>query len=181
MASRRDIKEAFQTHLTAAVTGMVDAGDVTLTDYDMQAALPRVVYTDLYRFTPINDASGSPEAIERDGLGNVTAYKYHEHEEAVFTITAKASNEQELEPIYEAIRTYFGKYQFQPWDESEINEDVWRVRVRDVRTSDDNSSENTTRGDTMEVHIAFIRTYTLPVDTIDVVDQTIEGNNYTTN
>lgn len=181
MATRRNIKEAFYTELVTAVTGLVDANDVTLTQFDRSTTLPRVVYTDLYRHLPINGASGSPHKVNRDMNDVVTSEEFHEYEEAVFTITVKDSDENSLEPIYEAIHSYFGKYQFQPWDESEIHEDVFRVRIRDVRTTDDASSENTTRGDTLEVHIAFIRSYERVEENIESVQHDVEGEIYETN
>lgn len=180
MATRQEIKEMFRSEVVSAVSGLVDADNVLLTNSDSAEELPRVVYSDVYRYIPVNDASGGPDRRELTG-NTVDAEYYHEHEEAVFRVRAYASDEGSLEPIYEAIHTRFGRYQFPAWDQSDLHQHVWRVRVRDVTTVDVDSTERTIRGDSMEIHIAFYREYEdTSGENITTIDQSIEGNEYTT-
>lgn len=189
MATRADIRDAFTEELTA-VAGTYDVedadgtvvGSVTLAadniglrNPESTEQFPHIVYHEDYRENVYNGVGTAPNTIEYDDSGVVQRAIWREYIEGQFIIDVRASNESVKEPLYEALRRQFGRYQFRPWNETDIHPDVVNVDVLDAQSVDDGEAEDIVRGDQLEVRIEFQREYVL--DSADTgIIETVEHN-----
>lgn len=182
MATRQEIKETFVSELRAAVSGTVPSNDVRLYENELPEAIPSIVYTEDITPVSVNAASASPERVDRDGSGNVTQEVWYEYLEAQFTVYIRASDELQLEQLYEAVHTAFHKYSLGGWDKKDFHPDTFSygVRVEDVTPADDNSTENTIRGDIILVSVLFYREYSRTDDNIAQINRDQDGELSTT-
>lgn len=186
MADRADIRDAFTSELTA-VSGTYDITDtdgsvVDTVTLDASAiglrepseeTIPAVVYYDNYVKNNYNGVGTAPDHVERDNSGVVQYEEHREYIEAQFIIDVRAPSDMSKEPIYEQLRRVFGKYQFEPWSPSDLHADVIGVRVEDSTDIDTGDTEQTIRGDQIEVYIEFHRDYRHTAETIETVSQTV--------
>lgn len=195
MATRADIRDAFTSELQAIagtydvtdengnVIGSVtlDATDIGLRHPEASESRPQVVYHENYRRRTFNDVGRGPDMVEYDASGNVDREIWREYIEAQFIIDVRASNEISKEPLYEALRTQFARYQFPPWDETSLHGDILEIGVQDSITVDTGDEEDVIRGDQIEVHILFHRDYErvsgTDVSLITSVDHLVDADN----
>lgn len=173
MATREAIRDAFMTEIRDA-TNAVSDDDITLQGAEDIETLPQIVYNENYRKLNYNEAGASPDMEVRDSNGKVTASYWREYMEAQFLIDVRDVDEISKEPIYEDVRTAFGKYQFSQRGievgahYKDFHSDCIKVRVVDSNSSDLSEEDEAIRGDQLDVRVEFYRNYTLETD-VDVV------------
>jgi hypothetical protein len=191
MATRADIRDAFTNELltaagtydvTDAVGNVVDtvtlaAEDIGLRDPEQAESLPQIVYHDDYRKVTYNGVGTGPQKVVRDDSGVVQREDRYEYVEAQFIIDVRAANEVEKEPIYEALRRRFARYQFDPWPLTDIHPDADDIDVVDASTRDTGDTEDVIRGDQLEVRIEFHRAYEDFPETIETIVQKNDADN----
>lgn len=194
MATRASVRDSFVDELrsAAATTHTVTYGDgstttVTLSDDDVRLqdpegleVLPGVVYTENYSRLDINGAGSGPDNKTFNADGSVDEEVWREYVEAQFVVEVRAGSDVEKEPIYEAVRQQFQRYNFAPWPESDFHSDAFHIEVRDASSTDVGAAEDRIRGDQIEVYVQFHRDYTLSTDNIEQFNHTIEGISFTT-
>jgi hypothetical protein len=194
MATRGDIKAAMYEELVAQCatdftvtygdgsteTITLDNTDIRLTNPNEEESLPTVVFIDTYAPFTHNGVGQAPDQVVRDSDGNVTKSVWKDHETAEFTVFVEASDEIVKEPIYEAIRGAFGKFDTPLRSDSEMHEDCTDIRVEGTRRNDDTEIEQPIRVDAVDVFIDFYRNYSRSEENIEQVNQQIENNDYIT-
>lgn len=202
MATRGDIRDAFTSELkavsgtynvtdasgTVVDTVTLDGGNIGLREPEGDETLPGIVYHENYTRLRFNDVGASPDMIVYNPDGTVKEEVWREYIEAQFVIDVRASSESEKEPLYEALRSRFGQYQFTPWDETSLHDDVNEVLVEDATSVDTGNTEDAIRGDRLEVRIRFYRNYAFSTDNITGVNTAVDADDdgtvdytYTTN
>lgn len=190
MADKADIKEAFYNELVSAAAQTftvdygggatenvsLDADDVSLRNPNNTESTPSVVYHDTYRLVDYNGVGNGPHQVRYNQDGSVDAEIYRVYPEAQFLVDVRASDENELEPIYDAIRRAFEKYRFGPWDKTDVNEDVWRITVDGPTSVDTGDSEQVIRGDQLDIRIAFHKDYEFSTDNIEEVEHQVDAD-----
>jgi hypothetical protein len=185
MATRGDIRDAFTQELRAVSgtydvtdsagtvidTTTLDEGNIGLRNPEQTESLPAVVYHDDYRKVVHNGAGTAPNRVVRNQDGSVDHEEHYEYVEAQFIVDVRASNEVAKEPIYEALRAQFARYQFGPWPATDLDDDVDDITVVDASTSDTGDTEDVIRGDQLEIRIEFHRVFEREEDVIDTVVQ----------
>lgn len=161
MATRKQVRTEFYNHLELAADGLVPADNITEEEPEGEEDHPAVVHNDDYRKVPINDASSGPTEMRYDNNGDLTEVVYSTFHEASFGVAIIDHDESRKESIYEAIRSYFEKYEKRPWDESEIQADVHDVSVLDSTSEDDSDATPNVRGDRLIIRLGFERYHTL--------------------
>lgn len=197
MAPRGEIKDAFYAELVDAATGtydVVDASgtvvdtvtveedDVELLQVEEEETLPQVLWDESYSPVMYNGCGAGPEmrTYEADGE-TVKEYIWREYTEAQFTVFVRARNEGVKEPIYDAVRSRFGRFGHGPWHEEDLHADVLDISVGEETSVDVGDTEDVIRGDQIEIFVTFHRDYPLDADNIDSVQTDVEGSTYTTN
>lgn len=189
MATRRDIRDAFYGELVSAATqthtvtygdGSTDtitvaSNNISLT-YPETESLPQIVYHEDYRKLIFNGVGTAPHNVIRDVDGVVLEERWREYVEAQFIVQVRASNEIEKEPIYEAVRTQFAKYQFDPWNKTDIHDHVIDIDVIDAFSTDTGNVEDRIRGDTLEIRISFYREYVFDTTNIENINTNIDAD-----
>lgn len=205
MATRADIRDAVYSEMasaagtydvtdesgTAIETVTLDEANITLRNPELEEEVPQVVYHENYRPVTYNDVGRAPHGYERDNNGNATAALYHEFVEAQFIIDVRVGGdlaEMRKEPIYETLRTSFGKYEHAHLRAEDLHEDAVDVSVMDSTTADTGDVESVIRGDQLEVRVTFKRVYRHEAPYIDSVDTSVDADSdgtaedtYTTN
>jgi len=194
MATRGDIKGALYEELVSQCensftvtygdgsekTVTLDTTDIRLTSPDEEESLPKVVFVDTYTPFTHNGVGQAPDQVVRDSNGTVIKEVWKDYETAEFTIFVEASDEIVKEPIYEAIRSAFGKFDTPLRTDSEIHSDCTDVRVEVTTRNDATDIEQPIRGDSVDVFIDFYRNYSRSEENIEQVNQQIEDNEYIT-
>lgn len=177
MATRREIREAFYSDLEVAVSNHLDPDDINQEQGEQPEDLPSLVHKDDYRKVPMNQGSAAPTRVRRDTNDDAEAELYGTMHEAVFSCKVESDDEQIKEDIYEALRTYFEKYEHPAWDASDIQSDVAWVRVVDSTSEDDVDHEPIARGDRLEIRLTFQREIENTGTAIQSVDSEVDADN----
>lgn len=156
MATRRDVREAFYSHLETASSGLLPAENIGQEYPDTTEDLPAIIHGDNYRVVPMNTKTG-PKS--KSSANDIVTYVYSVPMQAQFTVVIKAASEGTKEDIYEAVRSYFEEFTLPIRDSSEIQSDVWRVEVLDASSRDDEDREPVSRGDALTVNVNYERLY----------------------
>lgn len=194
MATRGDIKSAFYDELLSQTatsftvtygdgtteTVTLDNTDIRLTAPNEEEELPAIVFADTYTPFTHNGVGAAPDNIVRDSNGDVVEEVWKDHETAEFSVFVEASDEVVKEPIYEAIRRGFGKFETPLRNDSDIHANCTDVRLGATSRSDATEVEQPIRGDSVEVFIDFYRNYSRSEENIEQINQQIESNNYIT-
>lgn len=173
MATRRQIREAFYSHLETAVNGLVPPENIGQEEPESDVDYPAVVHRDDYRKVPLNDGSSAPTELVRNDAGEVEKEVYSSYHEASFGVAIRDHDEQRKEGIYEAIRSYFEKYEKRPWPESDIQSDCEWVNVRESNSEDNTDSSPTVRGDRLIIRLGFSRKHEHNVDPTRSVNRSV--------
>lgn len=176
MATRRQIKEAFHDHLTNAANGHVDVGNVGLEQPESNEELPALVYRGDYRKVPMNEGSAAPAYDEYDNNDNATAEVFKKVREASFGVLVVGEDESTREDAYEAVRSYFEKFEEDPWDPSTIQSDINKVRVIDSTAQDDDDRIPIARTDRLLIRLQFTLEHKHSVEHLDQVNTTLDAD-----
>lgn len=181
MATRREIREAFYTDLESAVSGHIPSSNVSQNEPGTDEDLPALVHNDNYRDVPMNRGVG-PTDVVRDNSGAITEISWSGLQQARFTVTVFAEDEQVKEDAYEALHSHFGAYEHPTKDVSGLHTDVFDIGVADTNSVDWTEREPIARGDQVVIDVSFERYYTLKksdgdFDTIDDIDHLIDADN----
>jgi len=174
MATRRDIREGFYSHLEAASDGIVPPENIGEIQPNDSEGYPAITHADDWRKIPMNDGTNAPVGLERDENDDITGQIYQKVHEGSFGVSIKHTDESERETIYEMVRSYFEKYEDKPWDETEIHEDVEWVNVLNATSDDDTDSRPVVRGDRLIIRIGFTRNKVNKTDSIDAIGQDVK-------
>lgn len=174
MATRKDIRQAFYNHLEIASSGLVPADNISEEEPDSDENLPAIVHGDDYRKIPLNMGSGGPTHIVYDQYGDATEEVYHSVREASFGVVPLDTDESRREDIYEAVCSYFEKYEEPAWDASDIHSDVKWVRVLDANSTDQTNSTPLVRGDRLIIRLTFVRDHRKAVDAVDQMNLSVD-------
>lgn len=175
MADRIEIREVVFNMIVDAVPSSVTVSR----EYPQnRSELPRVVYEDNHRPLAINRASAQPDKVVYDGNGYVEYEEYREYTEGIFTITIRASNDDDAETYYESVHREFGKYHSpQLFDPRDQHPDINHIEVQEVNTSVQNETNVLGRGDTVQVFIRYHRDYRRDEgEYIEEINQNIDPN-----
>lgn len=174
MASRRDIIDAVYGALVdyAARTFTVtyDDGstenlilskdDINLVGPDSLEQHPAVFFSNqATRHVSHNGVGAGPDWVEKDGDGNTIYVEWLEYAELFFTLTVRTDNPAQRDPVYEAIRRGFGKYDNGAWSASELHDDVVDVRVEAASPANSLDQKDAIWGDQMELYVEFKRNF----------------------
>lgn len=178
MATRRQIREAFYSNLETAVGSgttneLVPADQIGQDEPESDEEHPAIVHQDDYRKVPLNDGSSAPTELIRDSNGEVVKEVYSSYHEASFGVGIIDHDEQRKEDIYEAVRSYFEKYEKRPWPASDIQTDCRYVKVLDATSDDDTDAVPTVRGDRLIIRLGFSRKHERDVDPTQTVNRTV--------
>jgi len=176
MATRRDIREAFYSHLESTVSGLVPADNIGQDEPETEEDFPAIVHNDDYRKVPLNDGSSGPTDIIYDNNGEVAELIYSSYHEASFGVAIFDTDEQRKEDIYEAVRSYFEKFEERPWPVSDIQADAEWIDVLDSTSQDDTDASPHVRGDRLIIRLGFARTHSFSdFSNIHQVDHLVDG------
>lgn len=192
MATRGDIRDAFYSELeslagtydvTDAAGNVIDSVEVTADDIKLRDPgnledPPEIVYYETYAPVTFNGVGGGPDYVVRDSNGDVIEAHYRGYEEAQFVIFVRAPSEPSKEPIYEAVRTAFGKYDDGHITASSFHEEATDITVGETSDADTGDVDAPIRGDQINVTITFFRNYVLDVENIESVELNVEDANY---
>jgi len=173
MATRRELREAFYSHLETAADGLVPADNIGQEYPNETEDLPTIIHGDNYRPVPMNTKTGAKDK-NVDDVNDIVTFIYSVHMQAQFTVVIKAASEGTKEGIYEAVRSYFEEFTLPIRDASEIQSDVWRVEVLDAASRDDEDREPVSRGDALTVNVNYERLYESDEDGIIDVQETFD-------
>lgn len=173
MATRRQIREAFYSHLETAANGLVPAENIGQDEPESEEDHPAIVHRDDYRKVPLNDGSSAPSELVRNQDDEVVQEVYESYHEASFGVGIIDHDEQRKEDIYEAVRSYFEKYEQTPWPASDIQTDCEWVNVLDANSEDDTDASPTVRGDRLIIRLGFSRDHVRDVDPTRSVNRTV--------
>lgn len=190
MATRGEIRDAVTSEMKAVSgtydvedadgsvisTVTLDASDIGLRNPEPIQSLPAIAYHENYRRVRYNDVGAGPDMTVYNDDGSVAHTEWREYIEGQFIIDVRAGDEVAKEPIYEALRTQFGQYQFLPWPETDLHQDVIDITVEDSTTVDTTESEDVIRGDQLEVRVTFHRSYVLDTDNITSVETAVDAD-----
>jgi len=188
MVTRGNLRDGFTSELqslagdydvTDASGNVIDTVTLSVDDIGLRhpeatETQPSIVYHENYRTRLYNGVGDGVYEIVVDSAGIVQKEIFREFIEAQFIIDVRASNETHKEPIYEALRRIFGKYQFGQWGEEAIHPDVVDVSVNDSTSRDTGDTESVIRGDQLDVRITFHRDYEFSTDTIETINTSID-------
>lgn len=189
MVTRGELRDAVTTELKA-ISGNYDVTDEGGTVVDTitlessaiglqdpsEEILPSVIYYDNYVPIAYNGVGTAPQDVILHDDGTVNYEEYYEYIEAQFIIDVRAPYDYAKEPIYEALRRRFGKYQFGPWGTTDLHADVRDIRIEDATDIDTGDTEEVIRGDQLEVYIEFWRGYEHTTDNIESVDTNVDSD-----
>lgn len=173
MATRRQLREAFYSHLETSASGLLPAENIGQEYPDTTEDLPAIVHGDNYRPVPMNTKTG-PKDKNVDDVNDIVTYLYSVPMQAQFTVVIKAASEGTKEDIYESVRSYFEEFTLPIRDASEIQSDAWRVEVLDAASRDDEDREPVSRGDALTVNVNYERIYERDEDGIIDVQETFD-------
>ena len=172
MATREEIKEIVFEQIESATDGSVPEGHVSMEFPQDRDELPAVVYQDDYRPLLINGASASPSHVKYDGDDFVEYEEHREHIEGIFTISIRATNDDDAEEIYEQVHSAFGQYNFRDVaDVKDLHEHIHKIEVQDVKDASDGESNVPARGDSLQVFVRFWRDYRVEDENIEEINQ----------
>ena len=159
MATRKDIRVAFYDELETAAPS---AANITQESPNTVETFPTVTHTYRTRADPINRGT-APTSVTRDTAGD-QSYTYSETREIQFTVTVVSDSDMEKEDVYETIKGYFGGYEKNIKDITDIHSDIYRVDV--ANSSPNNMADRTPRvyGDSLTISLFFERYYEEDVD-----------------
>lgn len=179
MATRRDIREAFYAELESAAAGHVAADNIRGENPESEEQLPSIVHDDAYRKRPINMASDAPIDVQRDMSGDATAETHGSLHDAQFSLLLWFTDEDAKEDCYEAVRSYFEKYEVSSstWDPADIQSDVKWVRVEDATSQNDEDIDPVRHGDRLLVQLTFLRTYDNTGTAVQSVTTDVDADN----
>lgn len=191
MATRADIRDAVTSEMKAVSgtydvkdangsvvdTVTLDADNIGLRNPEETEPLPQIVYHEDYRRVVYNGVGAGPDYVDYNADGSVNQEVWREYIEAQFIIDVRATDEVYKEPLYEALRSRFGQYQFSQWDESSLHGDVLRIQVLDAQSVDSGDVEDVIRGDQLEVRITFHRDYTFSTENIAQINHQVDADN----
>ena len=192
MVSRTEVKDIIYDEMLSAlgitfdaqdnpVDGLVPFENVGAQFPKQRENLPAVVWRDAYRPLVINGASASPHEVIRDEFGNVVAEVHREYQEAQFTFSVRAGDDETAEEVYEALHTHFQKFTFRDVaDVKGLHEHFFHIRVTETTYADDSEANVPMLGDTVQVNVHFFREYGVTDDNIENVEHDVEGQNYNT-
>lgn len=198
MASRGEIRDAFYSDLSSCAgtydvtdeTGTVvdtvtlDSSNITLRHPSPQEDVPQIVYHENYTPVMYNDVGRAPDHYEYNPDGTVAAALYYEYVEAQFLIDVRVGGdmaEMRKEPLYESIRTTFGKYERGAWSPTDFHEDATDVWVESSSTADTGDVEDVIRGDQLDIRVEFKRVYRREAANIESVETLMDvGDDGTT-
>lgn len=182
MATREQIRTAFYDHIEQAVgsgttSELVPADNISEEEPESDEDYPSIQHSDDYRKLSLNDGSSAPTDLIRDSNGNVTAEVYEKYHEASFGLSIRDYNESRRENIYETVRSYFEKYEDRPWDEADIQPDIFDVSVGDSNSEDDTDASPTVRGDRLIIRLQFTREQERDVVATTTVNTAVDADN----
>lgn len=176
MATRRDVRVAFYDHLETATSGLLDPENISNEYPDDESDLPSIVHADAYRPVLMNRGAAPKEELDNGDI------RYTKPMEATFSLLILSQDENEKEDIYEAVRSYFEKYEFPAYDESDIQEDVHDVDTAESNSEDYEDREPPAHGDRLVVNLGYERFTDVAYDEIETVQHSGDtGDNTTTN
>jgi hypothetical protein len=184
MATRGNIRDAIYDELSTLATSFsvtdadgnqvdtvtLDAENIGLRHPEGDEQLPQIVYHEDYRRREYNGVGSGADQVTYNNDGSVAAEVWREYIEGQFILDVRASTESVKEPIYEALRKTFARYQFPPWDITSLHPDIIDIDVRDTTSRDTGDTEQVIRGDQVEVRVTFYREYELSEDNIETID-----------
>lgn len=190
MVSRGELRDAVYSEMTAVAgtydvtdadgnvvdTVTLDADAIGLRHPEEQEPDTSIVYHETYRPLVFNGVGAGPDYTYYNADGTVDREAWREYMEAQFIVDVRASSESAKEPIYESLRTQFGKYQFDPWPETDIHQHVFEVSVEDSTTVDTGDAESVIRGDQLEIYVSFYREYELDAALINKVSISVDAD-----
>ena len=154
MATRSEIKEALFSELQAAVDGLdisVTRQNPTTLEHEQ---LPAISYDMQTRPLLINGVGTAPSRVETEN-GEVQAEYFHEHMEAICSLTTRGRTEDETEDMFNALRTHLQRFNHPvvagPRD---FHEDANLVQLGPNDTADEQAS-NPLYGDTLLLTVRF--------------------------
>lgn len=186
MATRGDIRDAFYNELASlSGTYTIDTGtstyDITLDESDIRLiqpskpeTLPQIVYSEDYTSVTYNGVGTAAHIREYDDNDDLSYIAWKEYVEAQFTITVRASDDLEKEPIYERVRRQFNQYQFGYWSTSDFANDVIDIDVVDARSVDTGEAESVIRGDQVDVLVTYFRRYKADPTLIETIKHNVD-------
>lgn len=190
MATRRDIIDAVYDKLvdygarTFAVT--YDDGttenltltqdDINLFGPDSVEKHPAVFFSNqATRHVSHNGVGAGPDWVERDSSGNVVYAEWLEYAELFFTISIRMDNPSQKDPVYEAIRRGFGKYDNGAWPATDLHEDVVDVRVESAAPANSLDQKDAIWGDQIELYVEFKRNFIIESGGVVTMDEAVEA------
>lgn len=180
MATKNQIRQAFYTALTGAVSGLVPSDNVKLLNQDDGENVPAVVYSVSDSPFAFNEVGAGPhEVVKQNDVVQYT--EVHEYREAQFFVYIRSDTRTEADSIEDAIHDEFGKYRSRHIAKTEdFHTDAKRIEVNEINDSGDPNAEPSFDGTVMNVFIIFKRVYTKNVVPIEEVNHDVEGQTYTT-
>lgn len=160
MATRRDIRENFYAELETAVAPHISAESVSQERPEDEEHLPAVVHNDNYRDIPMNRGNG-PTNVERDNAGIITAVSWSDLQQARFSVTIVAEDEQLKEDAYEDLVSHFGRYEHPIADASTLHTDAFDIGVGDTSSTDTENRDPKAFGDAVTIDVSFERYHTV--------------------
>lgn len=180
MATRREIREAFYAQLETAVAPHIPASNISQEQPDDEEDLPAIVHNDNYRDVPMNRGNG-PTKVERSNSGIITSISWSDIQQARFSVTVIAEDEQLKEDAYEDLVSFFGAYEHPFKDTSNLHNDAYRIQVGDTSSTDSENRDPKAFGDAVTIDVSFERYHTQTVDedyiAIEEVNHLIDADN----
>ncbi|WP_226041172.1 hypothetical protein [Natrinema sp. DC36] len=173
MATRRNIRTAFYDGLEVASNGLVDPDNIGEEEPNEEEDYPAIIHSDDHRKVRMNEGSGAPSDLVRDSNGDVIQEIYTNVHEGSFGVMIQGMDENLREDVYEAVHSYFEKYEHPAWDETDIHTDVKWVKVLDSNSEDNTDGSPTVRGDNLIIRIGYTKEHVKDVESIDSVQRTI--------
>jgi len=174
MATRRQVRTAFYSELEDAVDGLVDPTNVTLDGPDNEEQLPAVTHGYQVRDAPLNRETAP---IRTSSANGETTYTYVKNIQIQFSVTVQANDAQVEEDIYEAVRTYFEKYDTPIADVSTIQSDVHDIDITDATTNNDTERGPPLRADRIDIQLTYQRFYEDTGDDLTEVEARFDQDN----
>jgi len=174
MATRRQVREAFYAELETAVDGLVDPTNVTQEGPDGEEDLPAVTHGYQTRDAPLNRETAPIRSSTQNGE---TTYTYVKNIQILFSVTVQSDDAQLEEDIYEAVRTYFEKYDTPVADVTTIQSDVHDIDVTDATTDNDTERGPPLRADRIDIELTYQRFYEDTGDNLTEVDARFDQDN----
>jgi len=159
MATRKDIRVAFYDELETAAPSETN---ITQESPNTVEVFPTIAHTYRTRPDPINRGV-APTSVTTDTDGEQT-YTRSETREIQFTATVVSDSDMEKEDVYETLKGYFGGYEKNIKDYTDLHPDIYQIRVSD--SNPNNMTDRTPRvyGDSLTISLFFERYYEEDVD-----------------